>query len=108
MQDLIEKLVAATNAFDVQTTLALFAAETSIDDISVGRKFPGAAGVQTYIEHFFVGYHTVTKIESIELLGERRAIAHLDFTGDFGHETGFLDIKTDRNGLITRIKADLN
>ncbi|EWY35760.1 hypothetical protein N825_35915 [Skermanella stibiiresistens SB22] len=31
----------------------------------------------------------------------------VDFTGDFGHEIGLLDISVDGDGLITRIDADL-
>ncbi|MCY1745120.1 MULTISPECIES: hypothetical protein [Ensifer] len=31
----------------------------------------------------------------------------LDFTGDFGHETGILNIAINATGLIERIDADL-
>ena len=70
--------------------------------------FAGAAGVRRYLEQYFVGYHTVSKVIGVDVLGDRRAIAHLDFTGDFGHETGFLDIATGVDGLIEHIDADLD
>lgn len=55
-----------------------------------------------------VGYHTVSKILSISTLGRRCVRARLDFTGDFGHETGWLDISIDKGGLIEAIDADLD
>jgi len=33
--------------------------------------------------------------------------ARVDFTGDFGHEIGLLEILSDPAGLIVRINADL-
>ena len=36
------------------------------------------------------------------------AIARVDFTGDFGHETGMLRIRTGAAGLIARIDANLD
>lgn len=38
---------------------------------------------------------------------ETRARVRVDFTGDFGHEIGLLDISVNADGLITRIDADL-
>jgi ketosteroid isomerase-like protein len=108
MKALIKQLIAATNAYDVEKAVALFAPDAVIDDVSVGSKFENRAGVRAYIEKFFVGYHTVSKLESVERLAERRAKAHLDFTGDFGHETGFLDITINADGLIAEVAADLD
>ena len=108
MQELVRTLIDATNAFDVEAALALFALNAVIDDVSVGDKFSGSAGVRTYLERFFVGYHTVSKVLSVEMLGDRRAMVRLDFTGDFGHETGILDLSIDGKGLIRTIHADLD
>ena len=108
MEDLITRLIAATNAFDVDTALTLFAADAVIDDVSVGDKFEGTAGVRRYLEQFFVGYHTVTKVLSIEQTTDRRAMVHVDFTGNFGHETGVLDVTIDPEGKIVAIGADLD
>lgn len=108
MQDLVRKLIDATNAFDVEAGVVLFARDAVIDDVSVGDKFTGPVGVRTYLERFFVGYHTVSKVLSVEMLGDKRAMVHLDFTGDFGHETGVLDISLNAKGLISSIDADLD
>jgi ketosteroid isomerase-like protein len=108
MDNLIHRLIEATNAFDVKTALALFASDAVIDDVSVGDKFAGSAGVRRYLEQFFVGYHTVSKVLSIDPQGESRALVRLDFTGDFGHETGRLDVTTNADGLIAAIDADLD
>ena len=108
MKALIKRLIAATNAYDMERALVLFAPDAVIDDVSVGGKFENQAGVRSYIEKFFVGYHTVSKLQSVEQIAERRAKAHLDFTGDFGHETGFLDITVNADGLIAEVTADLD
>lgn len=65
------------------------------------------AGVRDYIERFFVGYRTVTRLLSFTSTGERQTRLRVDFTGDFGHEIGLLEILTDPAGLIVRIYADL-
>lgn len=108
MQELIQRLIAATNAFDVETALALFAPDAVIDDVSVGDKFAGTAGIRDYLERFFVSYHTVSKVLSVEVLGNHRAMVRLDFTGNFGHETGVLDVSINADGLIEAIAADLD
>lgn len=108
MQDLIRRLIDSTNAFEVDTALALFAPDAVIADVSVGDTFSGTAGVRNYLEQFFVGYNTASKLLSIDTVDDRHAIARLDFTGSFGHETGFLDIVANADGLIERIDADLD
>ena len=108
MKTLITRLIAATNNYEVERALSLFAPDAVIDDESVGSKFEGRAGVRSYLEKFFVGYHTVSKLISIEQLGDRRAKAHLDFTGDFGHEAGVLEITVNADGLIAEVAADLD
>jgi len=102
-----DALIAATNAFDISAALILFTPDAVIDDPSTGHRFDGRAGTRDYIERYFVGYHTVTRFLSIETIGESRARVRVDFTGDFGHEIGLLDISVDADGLITRIDADL-
>jgi len=107
LRALPDALIAATNAFDVDAALALFAADAVIDDPTTGLRFDGQAGVRDYVERFFLGYHTVTRLLSITSIGERQARIRVDFTGDFGHEIGLLEIVTDPAGLIVRIDADL-
>lgn len=102
-----DALIAATNAFDADAALTLFAADAVIDDPSTGHRFDGHVGIRDYVERYFVGYHTVTRFLSIETIGETRARVRVDFTGDFGHEIGLLDILINADGLITRIDADL-
>lgn len=102
-----EQFVAAANAFDVEAAVALFAPDAVIDDPSTGERFDGQAGVRDYIQRFFVGYHTATRILSIDALDKQRMRVRVDFTGDFGHEIGRLDIAIDVAGQIVRIDADL-
>ncbi|MBO9196984.1 nuclear transport factor 2 family protein [Rhizobium sp. 16-449-1b] len=107
MRKLVESFIAAANAFDVEGALSLFATDAVIDDISVGDAFIGHAGVRQYLERFFVGYDTSSKLLSIEELGTFHSSVRLDFTGDFGHEIGILKIAINPTGLIERIDADL-
>lgn len=107
LQSVADALIAATNAFNVKTALALFAADAVIDDPSTGESFHGQAGVREYVERFFVGYRTFTRLLSSTSTGEHQARLRVDFTGDFGHEIGLLEIITDPAGLIVRIYADL-
>jgi hypothetical protein len=107
MQKLVDTFILTTNAFDVEGALALFTSDAVIDDVSVGDAFAGTEGIRLYLEQFFVAYRTASKLLSIEQLDKSEALVRLDFTGDFGHETGTLKIRTDSNGLIERIDADL-
>lgn len=107
MEKLVDTFVETANAFDVQGTLALFGSNAVIADASVGETFAGAEGVRFYLERFFVGYKTRSKLLSLERTDDSSAVARLDFTGDFGHEIGFLRIVIDSSGLIERIEADL-
>ena len=102
-----DALIAATNALDADTAVTLFTPDAVIDDPSTGHRFDGHAGIRDYIERYFVGYHTVTRFLSIESIGDGQARVRVDFTGDFGHEIGLLDISVNADGLIVRIDADL-
>lgn len=107
METLVAAFIQAANAFDVEGALALFDSDAVIDDVSVGDAFVGTAGIRLYLEQFFVGYNTASKLLSLERRGEFAAIVRVDFTGDFGHETGSLRIEIGADGLIERIEADL-
>ncbi|CDZ62126.1 nuclear transport factor 2 family protein [Neorhizobium galegae] len=102
-----DALITATNAFDTEAAVTLFTPDAVIDDPSTGHRFDGHAGVRDYIERYFIGYHTVTRFLSVENISESQARVRVDFTGDFGHEIGFLEISINADGLITRIDADL-
>lgn len=104
----IQQFIKTANAFDVKTAVGLFASNAVIDDVSVGKKFKNTAGVREYLETFFVGYHTVTKLESLNIVSNSKANAQVDFTGDFGHETGALNFTFNTEGLITGINAHLD
>ena len=108
IKKIIRQFIKSTNEFDVKTALTLFANDAVIDDVSVGEKFKNTAGVCKYLEKFFVGYHTVTKLESLKVIDNRHAKAQVDFTGDFGHETGGLNFTLNNDGLITAIDAHLD
>ncbi|PWC34503.1 hypothetical protein TSO352_20065 [Azospirillum sp. TSO35-2] len=100
-------MIAALNAFDTEAVQSLFTPDAVIDDPSTGHRFEGHPGVADYVERYFAGYHTVTRVLSIERPGDGRARVRVDFTGDFGHEIGVLDIRANEEGLILRIDADL-
>lgn len=108
MDRLVEDFIRATNAFDTEAAMALFAEDAVIDDISVGGQFAGKTRIRDYLETYFVGYRTVTKLLLLEPIDDRQVIAHVDFTGNFGHETGQLRLCVNAHGLIERIDADLN
>ena len=108
IEKIIQQFIKATNEFDVRAALTLFADDAVIDDVSVGEKFKNTAGVRKYLEKFFVGYRTVTRLESVEVLNDRHARAQVDFTGDFGHETGGLVVTINTDGLIIAIDAYLD
>lgn len=107
LRETADVLIAATNAFDIDTALTLFTPDAVIDDPSTGQRFDGHPGIRDYVERYFIGYHTVTRFLSIERISETQARVRVDFTGDFGHEIGLLDISINADGLITRIGADL-
>jgi hypothetical protein len=103
----VASFIAATNAFDIEAALALFSTTAVIDDPSTGHRFNKHAGVRDYLKRYFLGYHTVTRLLSLERLDARRARARVDFTGDFGHEIGLLLVAVDPAGRISRIDAEL-
>lgn len=107
LRDVAAALIAATNAGDADAVIALFTPDAVIDDPSTGHRFDGPAGIRTYVERYFVGYHTVTRFLSIDSLPDGRARLRVDFTGDFGHEIGLLDLTVDADRRVTRIDADL-
>lgn len=107
MKKLVDTFIRTANAFDVDGAVALFASEAIIDDVSVGDAFVGTEGIRLYVERFFIGYKTASKLLSLEQLDDFSASARLDFTGDFGHEIGTLKITINSEGLIERIDADL-
>lgn len=107
LQAMMERFIVAANAFDVDAALALFAPDAVIDDPSTGHRFVGHAGIGDYLTRYFVAYRTVTRLLSITALEDGRTRIRVDFTGDFGHEIGLLDVRIHPGGLIRRIDADL-
>lgn len=107
MDKIVDTFIKTANAFDVEGTLALFGSKAVIEDASVGEAFAGTEGVRRYLQEFFVGYKTMSKLLSLERMDDCSAVARMDFTGNFGHEIGSLRIRIDSAGLIDRIDADL-
>ena len=107
VQATVVAFINATNAFDIERALALFSTTAVIDDPSTGCTFNKHAGVRDYLERYFLGYHTVTRLLSLKGLGDERARVRVDFTGDFGHEIGLLLVAVDSAGRISRIDASL-
>lgn|SRR5471030_226626 len=102
-----DAFIAAANSFDVDAVLKLFTTDAVIDDPSTGHCFDGHIGIRAYIEQYFIGYHTVTRLLSLEHLGADLTRVRVDFTGDFGHEIGLLDMSVNAAGMIVRIDAIL-
>ena len=67
----------------------------------------GLHGIQDYLNRFFIGYKTATRLLSVEMSGDNKARVRVDFTGDFGHEIGVLDVEINPAGLVVNIIADL-
>jgi hypothetical protein len=107
MKTMMQKFVDAANAFDVDGIVALFAPQGLIEDSSVGETFRGHDGVRQYAEEYFVGYQTRSTVLSVDAIDERHMTARVDFTGNFGHETGFFEIATNEAGLITTVRTYL-
>jgi len=107
-EQIAHQFILAANRFDTEAVLELFATDAMIEDVSVGEKFEGTPGIKKYIVTFFIGYHTKTELLSFEHTGPNEILAKVDFTGDFGHETGYLDIRFNDAGLIEHIDADLD
>lgn len=84
-QTLVENFIQTANAFDIEGILSLFASSAAIDDVSVGDAFMGKNSVRLYLERFFVGYNTASRLLSLEELDDFNALARVDFTGDVGH-----------------------
>ena len=108
LEQIAQQFIAAANRFDTQAVLGLFATNAVIEDVSVGGKFEHTAGIKKYFVTFFIGYHTSTQLLSLEYTGPDSVLAKVDFTGDFGHETGGLDIRVNEAGLIEHIDAYLD
>ncbi len=106
-QAMVEAFIAATNAFDVDGALALFAPDAVIDDPSTGHRFSAHAGIGDYLTRYFVGYRTVTRLLSMDARDEGRIHVRVDFSGDFGQQIGRLDMAFGPDGRIVRIDADL-
>lgn len=106
-RELADALIAATNAFDVDGVLALFTEDAVIDDPSTGHVFRGLAGIRDYVERYFVGYQTVTRVLSFRPMGDRKGRVRVDFTGDFGHEIGILELAVNADGKIVGVDARL-
>ncbi|TOY74739.1 hypothetical protein DIS16_12115 [Levilactobacillus brevis] len=104
----VEKFIETTNRKDIEGALEIFTNDAVINDPSVGRSFDGIDQVRVYVERFFVGYNTTTKLLRTEQITESSVKAYVDFTGDFGHETGYLQFETNGDGLIIRVDADLD
>jgi hypothetical protein len=104
---IVDTLIDGLNAYDVGAIRALFSASAVIDDPSTGERFEGHLGIQEYVDRFFAGYQTVTKLLSLKSLDAGRVRVRVEFTGAFGQETGRLDLTFDPADLIARIDADL-
>jgi ketosteroid isomerase-like protein len=107
LRQAVDALLAAFNSADADTAVTLFSPDAVLDDPSTGHRFDGHAGIRDYVERYFKSYHTVTRVLSIGNVDGGQARVGVDFTGDFGHEIGLLNIRIDADGLICRIDADL-
>ena len=108
IKEVVQKLIALANKFDVDAVQTLFARNAVIDDVSVGTKYKNETGVRRYFDTYFVGYKTVTKLDSINIVDPDYAEVKVDFRGNFGHEKGRLNITINKEGLISKIDADLD
>ncbi|MDB5276550.1 MAG: hypothetical protein JWR61_1505 [Ferruginibacter sp.] len=108
IETIIKEFINTANEFNIDALLTLFAKDAVIKDVSVGETFRNTTGVRRYLERFFIDYHTQTRAESFKIITPQHAIALVDFTGDFGHETGGLEFTVNNDGLINTIEAYLD
>lgn len=104
----INDWIAAGNAFDTKKYLGFYLEDAVLDDPSVGSKFEGHAGIQSYFDSYFIGYNTHTELVKLSVTAENKAHLEVLFTGDFpeGKIGGTFDF-TFKNGKIAFVKADL-
>jgi len=108
IEKFIEEWIAVSNQYDTEKYLSFFTADAVLDDPSVGRKFSGKQGVQSYFESYFIGYQTHTKKVNLIVRDENHAHLQVDFTGNFseGKIGGTFDF-TFKDGKIDFVSADL-
>ncbi|MVA53415.1 nuclear transport factor 2 family protein [Agrobacterium vitis] len=100
MQELVANFIKTANAFDIEGVMSLVAPDAIIDDVSVGDAFIGPEGIKQYLNQFFVGYHTQSRLLSVGKQDDHTAFVRLDFASDFGHEIGVLKITINSDGWI--------
>lgn len=66
MQKFVDNFIQTTNALDIDGALSLFTPDAAIDDVSVGDAFVGSDGVRLYLERFFAGHNTRSRLLSIQ------------------------------------------
>lgn len=108
IKKLIERWIAAANAYDTAQYLDFYLPDAVLDDPSVGRRFEGHKGIANYFDSYFIGYNTQTSLVDVVILDERHAHVEVAFTGDFpeGNIRGTFDL-TFKAGKIAFVKADL-
>ena len=104
----INEWIKATNNFDTTKYLSFYLTDAILDDLSVGRKFLGHAGIEDYFNSYFIGYNTHTEIIGLKVLGEDQVYLEVNFSGDFPEgEIGGTFAITFKNNKISYLKADL-
>lgn len=107
IENFIQDWVEATNTFNIKNYLDFYASDAILDDPSVGKKFVGHEGIESYYTSYFIGYKTQTKLIKL-IINNDTAYMEVEFTGEFpgGKIGGMFDI-IFKEGKIHRVKADL-
>lgn len=103
----VTEWIRSGNAFDTEGYLEKYREDAVLDDVSVGRKFVGHAGIGDYFKSYFIGYQTQTRLEKLDVQ-DNEAHVEVEFTGTFpeGKIGGMFDIAF-KDGKIWTVKADL-
>lgn len=75
LQQIAQQFISAANWFDTQSVLDLFTAHAVIEDGCVGDKFEHTEGIKNCFVTFFIGYHTSTRLLSLEYTGSDKILA---------------------------------
>lgn len=108
IEKFIGEWISASNSYDLEKYLAFYTEDSVFDDVSVGRKFNGKTGIESYYKSYFIGYKTQTKKIKLIVKDGNQAHLEVEFTGDFaeGKLGGTFDFKF-KEGKIAFVLADL-
>jgi hypothetical protein len=108
LEEIIQDWISVSNSYNTEKYLTFYTNNAVLDDVSVGKKFIGKAGLKEYFERYFIGYKTQTKVVNLVKETVNKASLEVEFMGDFPEGTvrGSFDL-IFKEGKIAFLAADL-